>query len=315
MTWLDRRGAFEAQIDRNALHFRSSRLNIVVAAMRAAEADPSDENLWGVAPALFAWRKTDPNEFNARFGEQRYSQLMSELLEARRARKFGIPLVIDPTSHPPYEPNKWNDGGAVELSTNCYAYACNDRFGHRPATFDRRGNITAAYTPQPGDMGNQLGLPTTSGPTGRKVQRELINLQVRADQSRGDVGFTGPQVRFQVMMDDHVRRTKLAPFLIAKNQDPVNVPGFYLIALVVCGEDYHWLRQDPDGYWSHKPGLTEVKDTDDDGNRIWDPRHARYRKPPYRFECFYQVPAGGVKTWSLGDLNIGAYVRDGLPVP
>jgi hypothetical protein len=45
-----------------------------------------------------------------------------------------------------------------------------------------------------------------------------------------------------------------------------------------------------------------VKDTDDDDDYIWDPRHATFRDIPYLFECFYQVPAGGVKTWALGDL-------------
>ena len=36
-----------------------------------------------------------------------------------------------------------------------------------------------------------------------------------------------------------------------------NVPGYYLIALVVARGakgDYHWLRQDDSGLWSHKPG-------------------------------------------------------------
>lgn len=36
-------------------------------------------------------------------------------------------------------------------------------------------------------------------------------------------------------------------------------------------QDYHWYRQDADGYWSHKQGTTAVKRTDDSGMLITDP--------------------------------------------
>jgi hypothetical protein len=324
MTWLDTPGAFENQVNRsvfkgNLPHFRSSRLKAVVAAMQAAERDPSEENLRNVAPPLFQWRRSDPNEFNARFGEQRYDQLMSELLEKRRRQKFGIPLVIDPPSHPSWEPDLWNDNGTTQLSTNCYAYACNDRLGHREATFGLNGrgelNLTGLYTPQPGHMARQVGLGGASGPTGTAEQRAAVSAWIQSEQAQRRPGLTPSDVRFQVMMDDRIRRAKLTPFLLSPGQDPVNVPGYYLVALVVCGVDYHWLRQDEDSYWSHKGGITEVKCVDDDGELIWDPRHAKFRRPPYRFECFYQVPAGGVKTWHLGDLGIGAFLREGVVNP
>ena len=38
--------------------------------------------------------------------------------------------------------------------------------------------------------------------------------------------------------------------------------------------DYHWYRQNQDGTWSHKPGLTEVQNTDGNGMTIVDPRTA-----------------------------------------
>lgn len=38
--------------------------------------------------------------------------------------------------------------------------------------------------------------------------------------------------------------------------------------------DYHWYRQDADGYWSHKPGTTPVRLTDNSGNLILDPAEA-----------------------------------------
>lgn len=46
----------------------------------------------------------------------------------------------------------------------------------------------------------------------------------------------------------------------------------YKIALVIASDDYHWYRQDSDGGWSHKPGLTEVTYKDASGKYISDPR-------------------------------------------
>ena len=46
----------------------------------------------------------------------------------------------------------------------------------------------------------------------------------------------------------------------------------YKIALVIADNDYHWYRQDSDGGWSHKPGLTEITYRDASGKYISDPR-------------------------------------------
>lgn len=46
----------------------------------------------------------------------------------------------------------------------------------------------------------------------------------------------------------------------------------YKIALVIASNDYHWYRQDADGGWSHKPGLTNITYKDASGNYISDPR-------------------------------------------
>jgi hypothetical protein len=43
------------------------------------------------------------------------------------------------------------------------------------------------------------------------------------------------------------------------------------VALVIDpGNDYHWYRQDINGWWSHKPGAYPVKNTDASGFRISD---------------------------------------------
>ena len=54
-------------------------------------------------------------------------------------------------------------------------------------------------------------------------------------------------------------------------------PNFSKIALIVDeSDDYHFLRQDSNGFWSHKPGAQRVKNIDAYGHRIWDPKLANY---------------------------------------
>lgn len=60
-------------------------------------------------------------------------------------------------------------------------------------------------------------------------------------------------------------------------------PGYreYKVALVIApGIDYHWYKQDSDGYWSHKPGNGNVAREDSQGRSIINPRTA-YRNYSY----------------------------------
>jgi hypothetical protein len=51
--------------------------------------------------------------------------------------------------------------------------------------------------------------------------------------------------------------------------------GSSKIALVVHpGEDYHFYREDPDGFWSHKDGANKVKRYDAEGKPIVNPQTA-----------------------------------------
>jgi hypothetical protein len=60
----------------------------------------------------------------------------------------------------------------------------------------------------------------------------------------------------------------------------------WLMALVVApGYDYHWYRKQKEGFWGHKPGGTAAKNTDNNGNIIYNPQTcARY---PYTDFCGY----------------------------
>ena len=84
----------------------------------------------------------------------------------------------------------------------------------------------------------------------------------------------------------------------------------YKIALVIddLGEeqDYHFYRQDMDGYWSHKPGKNNVRRRDASGNLITDPETADRNYDGkndnsnnesdnnyYKFCGYYSVPYDG----------------------
>lgn len=63
--------------------------------------------------------------------------------------------------------------------------------------------------------------------------------------------------------------------------------GWYVVLVVWPGTDFHWYRQDSSGCWSHKPGQTPVRDVDNSGARILDPRTAD--RGPYTSFCSYMV--------------------------
>lgn len=82
----------------------------------------------------------------------------------------------------------------------------------------------------------------------------------------------------------------------------------YRIAIVIdnTGEhtDYHFYRQDSNGYWSHKQGKGKIKNIDSSGNKILDPLRANrnYSKKKdksgdkYNYEIFcgyFSIPYNG----------------------
>jgi hypothetical protein len=263
---------YESRINRGFLSFRSKRLDAVIQAIDLFCSGKTEQRLRAIEKAVETWRHEDPKEYT-----NRGMPVQRELEEAiRRAGAvwwgWGRIRLVDKSSNPRYEPRLWNDRGRIMYSTNCYAYACNDPFHH--AYGDK---------PQPGT--HML----------RRVNPHM----------------THAHVRLAVMQDDqsrnNLRKQRLIPVIRLREDmrnntpiDIVNVPGYYLIALVVArGEDYHWYRQDEDGTWSHKPGHTEATNLDASGRRIIDPRECNLGI--YSFSTFYYAPKGGVRTASLGD--------------
>ena len=74
---------------------------------------------------LDQWKRDEPKEFANR-GKNPESQLRKEIANLVAVWGKGEIRVVDPGSHPRYEPHKWNDNSAIQNSTNCYAYACDD---------------------------------------------------------------------------------------------------------------------------------------------------------------------------------------------
>ncbi|MDF2273442.1 hypothetical protein P2Q00_49875 [Streptomyces coacervatus] len=63
----------------------------------------------------------------------------------------------------------------------------------------------------------------------------------------------------------------------------------YLVALVIAPGpgfvDFHWFRKQKEGFWGHKPGPTDARNTDNSGNVIYNPETAN--RGPYTVFCGY----------------------------
>ena len=69
-------------------------------------------------------------------------------------------------------------------------------------------------------------------------------------------------------------------------------PCHHRVALVIApGQDFHFYRQDADGMWSHKPGMTQATNVDASGSPISNPetadRHSPSGKISYTDFCGY----------------------------
>lgn len=151
-----------------------------------------------------------------------------------------------PTSGYELEYNSAQWSGLVEDNCNCYAYAINNQIN--PDT----NNLW--FKQQPGEY------------SGTRINGYLLNPDkivqaVQADYEKYNTEY-GTSYSFSP-----IGRFEVCP------------AGTYKVALVITDinaerSDYHWYRQDADGFWSHKPGTTPVIRTDSSGRRIADPSTA-----------------------------------------
>jgi hypothetical protein len=141
---------------------------------------------------------------------------------------------------PKYDPKKYNKTRKIKDSHNCFAYA----FDHIDVSNSPSCTEESCALPfhQPG---RASGYPKWSKVKGKRCPDLMSRLF-------GDV-----KELKQTTFD------KKCPKYTSK------------IALVVDeDEDYHFYRQDSNGYWSHKPGSTNVTNLDANGKRIYNPELA-----------------------------------------
>lgn len=142
---------------------------------------------------------------------------------------------------PDYDPDPWNKNPEIKESCNCYAYACNDR---------REFPVDGKW-PVPGDA--EEGGRYSCGPWFEKTKHDTGGAAASCDK----------------------------PCKCGSYKVMVYVGGTYgrdrdgnMIRPMNPGTAFHYYRQDSDGFWSHKPGITDVTDRDGSGKHILDPRAA-----------------------------------------
>jgi hypothetical protein len=69
--------------------------------------------------------------------------------------------------------------------------------------------------------------------------------------------------------------------------------GWYVALVIWPNVDFHWYRQDSGGCWSHKPGSTPVRNVDNSGHAITDPKTCN--RGNYTAFCTYMVTNHSVK--------------------
>ena len=145
-------------------------------------------------------------------------------------------------SEPDYDPDGWNKRFNIKETHNCFAYS----FNINDSKLIKKCKETNCDIPfhQPGLA---AGYPNFSS----KLPKTCPNMMARLF---GD----NPQIT-------------MATF---EEKCPV---GTSKIGLIVDeNEDYHFLRQDSNKYWSHKPGARKVTNRDASQRLIYDPALADY---------------------------------------
>jgi hypothetical protein len=168
-------------------------------------------------------------------------------------------------AEPAFQPQRYNRDPAIYKSHNCYSYSMNVVDGDLVVKCRETGNCRR-YFHQPGaKSGDRNALDAASRRTCAVVEK----LQ------KSDI----PEIE----KTDFTSRCPVGMSKIALVVDP--------------GEDYHYYRQDDDGWWSHKDGSNKVKRVDAVGKGIWDPRYIsrdyRWKGSDLNYESFcgfYCVP-------------------------
>ena len=160
---------------------------------------------------------------------------------------------------PVYAPHVYNKTRRMRESHNCFAYAFNHMELPPENECNEKQCTTAFHQP-----GRRAGFPRWNEIQGKRCPDLLARLFAEVP-GLSKTTFT--------------QRCPKGKSKIAYVVDPQ--------------EDYHFYRQDRDGWWSHKPGATPVKRTDATGRVIYNPELAsrnytdKGSRLDYKYFCGY----------------------------
>ena len=145
-------------------------------------------------------------------------------------------------AEPAYEPNRWNLNKKFKSTHNCFAYAMNI-FDKRQVTRCKKKDCNVSFH-QPGEASGY---------------RRFSDANPK----------TCPNLIARVIGDN--------PTIVISDFTSKCPENTSKIAIIIDeSDDYHFLRQDANKFWSHKPGARDVTNVDALGHRIWDPKLAYY---------------------------------------
>ena len=145
-------------------------------------------------------------------------------------------------AEPDYEPGRWNLNTRFKRTHNCFAYTMNvlDKKQLRRCK-DKKCDIPFH---QPGEAAGY---------------REFSDANPK----------TCPNLIARVIGDN--------PWIVMSDFTSKCPSNTSKIAIIIDeSDDYHFLRQDSNGFWSHKPGMMDVTNVDALNHLIWDPKLAYY---------------------------------------
>ena len=188
---------------------------------------------------------------------------------------------------PKYDPAYYNGTRRVRESHNCFAYA----FNHVEMPPEAECNEESCVTPfhQPG---RKSGYPKWSKSHGKRCPDLLARLKADVPELR-TAGFTQRCPAGTSKIALVIAPDKCGNQLERKRPCPEAKNG-----------DYHFYRQDSNGFWSHKPGATAVTNKDAEGRPIYDPALASRDygdRLNYKWFCSYLcAPKRGRLTFKRG---------------
>jgi hypothetical protein len=142
---------------------------------------------------------------------------------------------------PPYEPHRWNGTREIRETHNCFSYAMNVNDPKQIVDCRKNKDCNVPFH-QPGSASGHDGFTSARD----KTCSEMI----------GRILGDNPGIRMASFTDRCPKETSKIAIVV----DPK--------------EDYHFFRQDTNGWWSHKPGGTAVTNKDSSKRPIYDPKLA-----------------------------------------